>query len=58
MVRDADGGRPRFRQAVRRWAHGLTWLPMQPLESPIGADGDPYEGICGLRRVPAKDLRR
>lgn len=58
VVRDADGGRPRFWQAFRRWAFGLTWLPMQPIQSLIGADGDPYEDACGLRYVRAKDLRR
>ncbi|MDT0548779.1 RDD family protein [Streptomyces lonegramiae] len=58
VVRDADGGRPRFWQAVRRWAYGLTWLPMQPIQSLFGADGDPYEDACGLRYVRAKDLRR
>ncbi|MGY0061025.1 RDD family protein [Streptomyces sp. LZ34] len=57
VVREADGGRPRFWQAVARWAYGLTWLPMQPLRSLIGADGDPYEDACGLRYVRAKDLR-
>ena len=58
VVRDADGGRPRFWQAVRRWAYGVTWLPMQPLLSLFGDDGDPYEDACGLRYVRAKDLRR
>ncbi|KAK1181427.1 RDD family protein [Streptomyces sp. NBS 14/10] len=58
VVRDADGGRPRFWQAVRRWAYGLTWLPMQPLLSLFGDDGDPYEDACGLRYVRARDLRR
>ncbi|MGP3976245.1 RDD family protein [Streptomyces sp. 8N114] len=58
VVREADAGRPRFWQAVRRWLLGLTWLPMQPLRSLIGAEGDPYEDACGLRYVRKRDLRR
>ncbi|MEU1672382.1 RDD family protein [Streptomyces roseifaciens] len=57
VVRDADGGRPRFWQAVGRWLLGLTWLPMQPVRSLIGADGDPYQDACGLRYVRSRDLR-
>ncbi|QLE70497.1 hypothetical protein FGW37_01760 [Streptomyces rectiverticillatus] len=57
VVRDADGGRPRFWQAVCRWLLGLTWLPMQPIRSLIGAEGDPYEDGCGLRYVRSRDLR-
>ncbi|GGX76211.1 RDD family protein [Streptomyces hiroshimensis] len=57
VVREADGGRPRFWQAVGRWLIGLTWLPMQPLRSLVWADGDPYEDGCGLRYVRSKDLR-
>ncbi|MGP3988426.1 RDD family protein [Streptomyces sp. 3N207] len=58
VVREADAGRPRFWQTVRRWLLGLTWLPMQPLRSLIGAEGDPYEDACGLRYVRKRDLRR
>ncbi|MFC5143419.1 RDD family protein [Streptomyces aureoversilis] len=57
VVRDADAGRPRFWQAVGRWLLGLTWLPMQPVRSLIGAEGDPYEDACGLRYVRSRDLR-
>lgn len=58
VVREADAGRPRFWQAVGRWLLGLTWLPMQPIMSIFGDDGDPYEDACGLRYVYSKDLRR
>ncbi|MGI5350713.1 RDD family protein [Streptomyces sp. CA-250714] len=58
VVREADAGRPRLWQAVGRWLLGLTWLPMQPLRSLIGAEGDPYEDACGLRYVRSRDLRR
>ncbi len=57
VVREADGGRPRFWRAVQRWLLGLTWLPMQPVWSLIGSDGDPYEDGCGLRYVRSRDLR-
>ncbi|MGK5544801.1 RDD family protein [Streptomyces sp. URMC 127] len=57
VVREADGGRPRFWQAVRRWLLGLTWLPMQPVWSLFGSEGDPYEDGCGLRYVRRRDLR-
>ncbi|MFI1252360.1 RDD family protein [Streptomyces netropsis] len=57
VVREADGGRPRFWQTVGRWLLGLTWLPMQPVLSLFGDDGDPYEDACGLRYVRSKDLR-
>ncbi|MFI1973470.1 RDD family protein [Streptomyces cinnamoneus] len=58
VVREADAGRPRFWQAVRRWLLGLTWLPMQPVWALFGDDGDPYEDGCGLRYVRSRDLRR
>ncbi|MFI9203832.1 RDD family protein [Streptomyces sp. NPDC053048] len=58
VVRDADAGRPHFWQAVGRWLRGLTWLPMQPLRSLFGAEGEPYEDACGLRYVRVRDLRR
>ncbi|MCF3102044.1 RDD family protein [Streptomyces roseoverticillatus] len=57
VVRADDSGRPRFWRAVQRWLLGLTWLPMQPVWSLIGSDGDPYEDGCGLRYVRSKDLR-
>ncbi|MFF5128731.1 RDD family protein [Streptomyces syringium] len=57
VVREADAGRPRFWQTVGRWLLGLTWLPMQPLRSLVGAEGDPYEDAWGLRYVRSKDLR-
>ncbi|MFI0910738.1 RDD family protein [Streptomyces abikoensis] len=58
VVRADDAGRPRFWQAVQRWLLGLTWLPMQPVWSLFGDDGDPYEDGCGLRYVHSRDLRR
>ncbi|MEU1372061.1 RDD family protein [Streptomyces triculaminicus] len=58
VVREADAGRPRFWRAVQRWLLGLTWLPLQPIWSWLGADGEPYEDGCGLRYVRSKDLRR
>ncbi|MEU1310612.1 RDD family protein [Streptomyces cinnamoneus] len=58
VVRADDAGRPRFWQAVRRWLLGLTWLPMQPIWSIFGDDGEPYEDGCGLRYVCSRDLRR
>ncbi|MFH8370831.1 RDD family protein [Streptomyces sp. NPDC018031] len=57
VVREADAGRPRFWQSVRRWLLGLTWLPMQPVLALVGGDGDPYDDGCGLRIVRSKDLR-
>ncbi|MFF7730579.1 RDD family protein [Streptomyces sp. NPDC008001] len=57
VVREADGGRPRFWQTVGRWLLGLTWLPMQPIWGLIGSDGDPYEDGFGLRYVRSRDLR-
>ncbi|MEU2513934.1 RDD family protein [Streptomyces syringium] len=57
VVREADAGRPRFWQSVRRWLLGLTWLPLQPLWSLFGAEGELYEDACGLRNVRSKDLR-
>ncbi|MEV4870814.1 RDD family protein [Streptomyces syringium] len=57
VVREADAGRPRFWQAVGRWLLGLTWLPLQPLWSLFGAEGELYEDACGLRNVRSKDLR-
>ncbi|NBE50644.1 RDD family protein [Streptomyces boluensis] len=57
VVREDDGGRPRFWRIVWRWLVGLTWVPMQPVRSLIAADGDPYEDHCGLKYVLSRDLR-
>lgn len=58
VVRSADAGRPLLGQCVRRWLLGLTWLPVQPVLSLVGAEGDPYDDGCGVRIVRSGDLRR
>ncbi|MEU8828613.1 RDD family protein [Streptomyces sp. NPDC048636] len=58
VVRDQDAGRPGFWRLVHRWLLGMTWLPMQPVRSVCGMDGDPYEDHCELCYVRVKDLRR
>ncbi|MGW8885008.1 RDD family protein [Streptomyces sp. NPDC055749] len=65
-------GRPGLGRLVRRWVHGLCWVPLQPwlwLRSSSGPardggdcpllaneDGDPYETLSGLRQVRRADL--
>ncbi|MFC9246846.1 RDD family protein [Streptomyces sp. NPDC057136] len=65
-------GRPGLGRLVRRWVHGLRWVPLQPwhwlrsLSGPargsgdcplLGSeDGDPYEDVAGLRQVRHVDL--
>ncbi|OEV04803.1 hypothetical protein AN216_05595 [Streptomyces oceani] len=52
MIRMADGGRPHFWQAVRRWVAGFFYQPVQYLLSQVHMQSDTDgEDLCGLLKA-------